>query len=247
MKPPVVLKSGKNLYLVNEFSGELHTHKGIVQLEELKTKTFGDSVKTHLGVEFRILPFNAADFFRLFRKAPTPVMPKDIGAVIAYSGLQPDSLIFDAGTGSGVTAAYFAYFNKYGEVVTVEKRPEFARIAMENFRMAGLRNIDQIIGNAVEIGDSFKKEFDLVFLDMKDDVAMVPKAFQMLKNSGFLAVYNPYMEQTKAVYEEMVKTGFRDVESFELVKVDLEFKMVGTRPRVGIFHTGYITMGRKIY
>ncbi len=246
MKPPVVLKSGRNFYLVNKFSGELHTHKGIINLEELKNKGFGDSIKTHLGVEFKILPFNAADFFRLFRKAPTPVMPKDIGAVIAYSGLQPDSLVFDAGTGSGVTAAYFAYFNKYGEVVTVEKRPEFAKIARENFRMAGLRNIHQIVGNAVEIADGFRREFDLVFLDMKDDVAMVPKAFKMLKNSGFLAVYNPYIEQTKAVYEEMIRVGFRDVESFELVKINLEFKRVGTRPQVGIFHTGYITMGRKI-
>ncbi|WP_048093352.1 methyltransferase domain-containing protein [Geoglobus acetivorans] len=246
MKAPVVLKSGKNFYLVSEFSGELHTHKGIIRLEELKEKSFGDTIRTHLGVEFRILPFKASDFFRLFKKAPTPVMPKDIGMVIAHAGLQPDSLIFDAGTGSGVTAAYFAYFNKYGEVVTVERRPEFAKVARENFRMAGLKNIHQIVGDAVSIADGFKKEFDLVFLDMKNDVEMVPKAYSMLKQAGFLAIYNPYIEQTRAVYEKMLDAGFKDVEAFEAIKVNLEFKRVGTRPFVNIFHTGYIVMGRKV-
>ncbi len=246
MKPPVILKSGRNLYLVRDFRGELHTHKGIINLEELKSKNFGDSIRTHLGVEFKILPFKASDFFKLFKKKATPVMPKDIGVIIANTGLQPDSLIFDAGTGSGITAAYFAYFNKFGEVVTVEKRWDFAKIARENFKIAGLKNIHLIVGNAVEISDGFKKEFDLVFLDMKDDVKMIPKAYEILRHNGFIAVYNPYIEKTKAAYEEMLKAGFRDVEGFEVVKINLEFRRVGTRPFVDIFHTGYIVMGRKI-
>jgi len=246
MKPPIILKSGKNQYLINEFNGELHTHKGIINLEELKSKNFGDSIKTHLGVEFKILPFKASDFFKLFKKKATPVMPKDIGVVIAHAGLQPDSLILDAGTGSGVTAAYFAYFNKFGEVITVEKRRDFAKVARENFRTAGLKNIHQIIGDAVEVADGFKKEFDFVFLDMKDDVKMIPKAYEILRYNGFIAVYNPYIEQTRAVYEQMIKTGFRDVEGFEVVKINLEFKRVGTRPFVNIYHTGFIVMGRKI-
>ena len=246
MKPPVILKSGKDQYLINEFNGKLHTHKGIVNLEELKSKNFGDTIKSHLGVEFKILPFRASDFFKLFKKKATPVMPKDIGVEIAHAGLQPDSLILDAGTGSGVTAAYFAYFNKFGEVITVEKRRDFAKVARENFRTAGLKNIHQIIGDAVEVADGFKKEFDFVFLDMKDDVKMIPKAYEILRYNGFIAVYNPYIEQTRAVYEQMIKTGFRDVEGFEVVKINLEFKRVGTRPFVNIYHTGFIVMGRKI-
>jgi len=246
MKPPVVLKSGKNFYLVNEFKGKLHTHKGMVNLEALKEKDYGDSVESHLGVKFQILPFKASDFFRLFKKSATPVMPKDIGMIIAHTGLKPDSMIFEAGTGSGVTAAYFAYFNKYGEVVTVEKRPEFAKIARENFKTAGLKNIHQIIGDAVSLADSFKKDFDLVFLDMKDDAEMIPKAYIMLEKAGYLAVYNPYIEKTRQAYERMLKAGFKDVEAFEIVKINLEFKRVGTRPYTDIFHTGYIVVGRKI-
>ena len=246
MEPPVVLLRGKHSFLVDRFEGVLHTHHGIIRLEELKNKKYGDEIKTHLGVSYRILPFKPADFFKHFKRGATPIMPKDIGAIIAYTGLSPDSLIFDAGTGSGVLAAYLAYFNKYGEVITVEKRKDFAKIARENFKMAKLKNIHQIIGDALFVADGFKKEFDLVVLDMKDDVAFIPKAKQILKNSGYLAVYNPYIEAARRVYEEMLKNGFRELECFELIRVDLDIKRVGTRAVTKVWHTGYITIGRKV-
>ncbi|MEM4946314.1 MAG: methyltransferase domain-containing protein, partial [Archaeoglobaceae archaeon] len=188
---------------------------------------------------------NLSDFFRHFKRGATPLMPKDIGAIIAYTGLSPDSLIFDAGTGSGMLAAYLAYFNKFGEVVTVEKREDFARIARKNFKLAGLKNVHQIIGDAIVVADGFKKEFDLVVLDMKDDVAFIPKARQILKVGGHLAVYNPYIEPAREVYEVMSKNEFKELEAFEILRVDLDIKRVGTRTSTGVWHTGYIVIGRK--
>ncbi len=246
MEPPVVLLRGKHSFLIERFEGVLHTHHGKIYLEELKDKKFGDEVETHLGVKYRILPFKPSDFFKHFRRSATPIMPKDIGAIIAYTGLSPDSLIFDAGTGSGLLAAYLAYFNKYGEVVTVEKRREFAKIAKRNFKLAKLKNVYQIVGDALFVADGFKKEFDLVVLDMKDDVAFVPKAKEILKNSGYLVVYNPYIEAARRVYEAMAKVGFKELEAFELLRVDLDIKRIGTRTSTRVWHTGYITLGRKV-
>ncbi|MET1123699.1 MAG: tRNA (adenine-N1)-methyltransferase [Archaeoglobaceae archaeon] len=245
MKPPVVLVRGRHSFLVEKFEGVLHTHDGKINLEELRGKNYGDEVATHLGVKYRILPFKPPDFFKHFRRASTPVMPKDIGAVIVYTGLSPDSLVFDAGTGSGMVAAYLAYHCKYGEVVTVEKRQEFAEIARRNFELAKLRNVHQIVGDALEIAECFRKEFDLAFIDMKDDVAFVPKARKLLKPGAYLVVYNPYIEAARAVYEEMRRCGFVEVEAFEILRVDLDIKRVGTRTATRVWHTGYIVMGRN--
>ena len=244
MQPPVVLVRGKENFLVERFEGELHTHKGVIKLEELKNKNFGDFVETHLGVKYKILPFRPFDFFKHFKRSATPIMPKDIGAIIAYTGLSPDSLVLDAGTGTGMTAAYLAYFNKFGKVVTVEKRKEFAKIAMENFSLAKLTNIYQIIGDVLFVAKGFKKKFDLIVLDMKNDVEFIPTAKEILKVGGYLVVYNPYFEQTKKVYETMQEFGFCEIESFELIKVDLEFRKVGTRPKTAVWHTGFLTIGR---
>ncbi len=245
MRPPVVLSRGKHSFLVEKFEGELHTHHGIIDLQELKTKDYGQEVRTHLGVRYKILPFKPADFFRHFKRGATPIMPKDIGAIIAYTGLSPDSLVFDAGTGSGVLAAYLAYFNKFGEVVTVEKRPDFAAIARKNFESAGLKNIHQIVGDAVMIADALKVEFDLITLDMKDDVAFIPKAKKILRPGGYVVVYNPYMEAARDVYREMEKQGFKELEAFELLRIDLDIKRVGTRTSTKVWHTGYLVFGRN--
>ncbi|RLI70686.1 tRNA (adenine-N1)-methyltransferase [Archaeoglobales archaeon] len=246
MEPPVVLIRKNASFLVEKFEGVLHTHHGKINLEELKQKKFGDEIKTHLGVKYKIIPFNPSDFFRHFRRSATPIMPKDIGAIIVYTGLTPDSLILDTGTGSGILAAYLAYFNKYGEVITVEKRKDFAKIARENFRLAKLKNIHQIVGDINFVANGFKKEFDLIVLDMKGDVEFIPKAKELLKTSGYIAVYNPYFEATRRVYETMIKEDFKEVESFEILKVDLEHKKVGTRPKTKIWHTGFIVIGRKV-
>jgi tRNA (adenine57-N1/adenine58-N1)-methyltransferase len=246
LKPPIILAKGKHTFLVERFEGELHTHHGIIKLDELKNKNFGDEIETHLGVKYKILPYRAVDFFKHFKRTATPIMPKDIGAIIAYTGLSPDSLILDAGTGTGMLSAYLAYFNKYGEVITVEKRKEFALIARRNFKLAGLKNIHQIIGDVREVAEGFKKEFDLIVLDMKDDVEFIPKAKEILKFGGHLVVYNPYIEATRAVYEKMLEVGFRNVESFEIVRIDYEHKRVGTRPFTRVWHTGFLVIGRKI-
>jgi len=245
IEPPVVLIKGKNSFLIEKFEGELHTHSGIINLEQLKDKEFGDEVSTHLGEKFKLMPFKPSDFFRHFRRGATPIMPKDIGAIIAYTGMRPDSMILDAGTGTGMLAAYLSYFNKYGEVITVEKRKDFARIARKNFKLAGLKNIHQITGDVNVVADGFKKEFDLVVLDMKGDAEFIPKTKDILKVSGYIAVFNPYFEATKKVYEAMVRNDFTEIEAFEILKNDLEFKRVGTRPVTRAWHTGFIVIGRK--
>ncbi|MCS7120996.1 MAG: tRNA (adenine-N1)-methyltransferase [Archaeoglobaceae archaeon] len=246
MRLPVVLVRGKNSFLVEKFEGVLHTHHGMIDLKELKNKKIGEEVSTHLGVKYRILPFRPLDFFKHFKRGPAPIVPKDIGAIIVYTGLSPDSLIFDAGTGTGMVAAYLAHFNKFGEVVTVEKREDFAKIAKNNFKLAGLKNVHQIVGDALEVADGFKREFDLAVIDMKEDVAFVPKAKKILIAGGCLAVYNPYIEAAREVYEAMVKEGFQEVEAFEIIKVDLDIKRIGTRTSTKVWHTGYIVIGRNV-
>ncbi|MEM4524296.1 MAG: tRNA (adenine-N1)-methyltransferase, partial [Archaeoglobaceae archaeon] len=84
-----------------------------------------------------------------------------------------------------------------------------------------------------------------IVLDMKDDVLFIPKARQILKPGGYIAIYNPYIEAARNVYEELRKNDFRELEAFEILKVDLDIKRVGTRASTNIWHTGYIVIGRK--
>lgn len=52
------------------------------------------------------------------------MLPRDIGMVIAHTGMNRNDNVLDAGTGSGIAAIYFGGIARH--VVTYEKRADFA-------------------------------------------------------------------------------------------------------------------------
>ncbi|MEM0154910.1 MAG: methyltransferase domain-containing protein, partial [Methanothrix sp.] len=78
--------------------------------------------------------------FRRMKRAPQVILPKDIGIIIAYSGVNKDSICVDAGTGSGWLAVSLARIAK--RVVSYELREDFIKIAEKNKAMEGLQNLD---------------------------------------------------------------------------------------------------------
>ena len=70
------------------------------------------------------------------------MLPKDIGLVIACTGMNRNDRVLDAGTGSGIAAIYFG--GVAGKVVTYEIRPEFARQAEKNVADAKLSNVQVV-------------------------------------------------------------------------------------------------------
>lgn len=55
--------------------------------------------------------------------------------------------IIELGTSLGITTCYLAAANVYSKVLTLEGSPNIAKIAMNNFKQAGLKNIDLIEGS----------------------------------------------------------------------------------------------------
>ncbi len=246
MDTPVILKTFRNGKIKEYFvmrEGELHTDLGIIKLDELKTKTFGDTISSHLGVEFIIRKPRAPDFFKYAKRSGAPMMPKDIGVIIANTGLCSSDCILDAGTGSGILAIYLGSIAR--KVVTYEIREEFLEIARENFAQAGLSNIELRHGDIVEEIQKLDEKFDLVTLDTIAASQVVPHVPRVLFPGGFLAAYSPFFEQTKDIREAIGKTNFTDLKTIETMEREISFTDRGTRPataRVG--HTGFITIAR---
>ena len=77
---------------------------------------------------------------KLKRGGPAVTLPKDAGMVIAYSGIGKDSKVVELGTGTGFMTVQLANIAK--EVITYEKRKEFAELAAANIKKAGIRNVE---------------------------------------------------------------------------------------------------------
>ncbi len=225
--------------------GKLHTDLGIVDLGSLEGKSWGEAVLSHKNVEFTVIKPRAPDLFRHMTRTGAPMMPKDIGAIIAYTGLCPTDDVLDAGTGSGVLAAYLGTIAR--KVITYEASEQFAANARKNMARAGIANVDVRHGDLLEAIKTLDAEgpFDVITLDMQDAARAVPDGFRLLRPGGFLAAYSPFFEQATEVRSAVEKEGFTEVSTIITSEQELEVGKRGTRPSTRVGHTGFVTIARK--
>jgi len=241
----VLLLARDESYLVAVEDRKINTNSGIIDLGKLKKKRIGQKIRTHLGKEFVIAKPTLIDFMnKKLKRLPQIVMPKDAAMILAYTGIPTNAKVVDAGTGSGFMAIFLGYYLKDGKIVSYEKRKEFANIARENIKILGLKNVK--IKNKDILHGIDEKNVDLITLDMKDAEKVVENAFKSLKPGGWLVVYSPYIEQTIKVLDKLKQMNFTDVKTIEVICREWQHQKY-TRPRtVGLMHTGFLTLARKV-
>jgi tRNA (adenine57-N1/adenine58-N1)-methyltransferase catalytic subunit len=234
----VLLAGEGREFWVKAGPGKLGTDKGQIDLESMVGKEGGDTIATHSGAEFTIRIPRPTDFFAYGKRSGAPMLPKDIGLVIAYTGMNHNDDVLDAGTGSGIAAIYFGGVAK--TVKTYEVRPEFSTMAMKNITEAKLQNVEAMAKDFLDAEGSF----DVVHLDLQIQPEHVRHAFSLLKSGGYLACYTPFLEQMAIVVDEATPL-FREVHTHELIEREMTRSKRGTRPSTSVSHSGYVTIARK--
>lgn len=180
--------------------------------------------------------------YRKLKRGPQVILPKDIGIIISFSGVDKNSVCVDAGTGSGWLAVSLARIAK--EVYSYDTREDFLAIAEKNRQMLGLGNL------TLKKGDVFKrideKGVDIVTLDMPSSEKALANAKKAMKPDGCVVGYLPHIEQVKAFVKKLDSLGFADTYTVEVVVRDLLVREEGVRPTTkGIWHTAYLVFSRK--
>jgi tRNA (adenine57-N1/adenine58-N1)-methyltransferase len=243
----VLLKCESQEYFVvaggSSGNDKLHTDRGIVDLARLPEMEWGDTIASHLGREFTAVKPRTPDLFRHLKRTGAPMMPKDIGSIIAYTGLCPTDEVLDAGTGSGVLAVYLGTIAR--KVITYEANEQFAAVARKNMERAGLANVEVRHGDIIEAIKDLHGPFDVVTLDMQESARVVGEARRVLRTGGFMAAYSPFFEQATAVRSAVEREGYGEVTTIITNEQELEVGSRGTRPSTRVGHTGFITIARK--
>ena len=180
--------------------------------------------------------------YRRLKRGPQVILPKDIGMIIAYTGIGKESVCVDAGTGSGWLAISLARIAK--EVTTYDNRDEFIRIAEKN------RDNERLGNLIIKKGDITKgideSGVDLVTLDMPDSDMALKNARKALKDGGYVVGYLPHMEQAKKFVETLNKLKFENILTLETIVRDILVREQGVRPSTkGVWHTGYLVFAQK--
>ncbi|HON82321.1 MAG TPA: methyltransferase domain-containing protein [Methanoregulaceae archaeon] len=234
----VLLVGEGRTFFVRSGTGMFSTDRGVIDLDAVGMASAGDTIESHTGHLFRVLIPRAPDYFEHAKRTGAPMLPRDIGLVIALTGMNRNDVVLDAGTGSGISAIFFGGVAK--KVVTYETREDFARVAAENIREAGLANVEVIPGDVLAAEDLF----DIVHYDMTIGPEHVRHAHSLLRPGGYLACYTPFIEHLCIVLET-AEGLFSSVRAVECIEREMTRSKRGTRPSTRVGHSGYLTIARK--
>lgn len=180
--------------------------------------------------------------YRKLRRGPQVILPKDIGIILSYSGVNKDSVCVDAGTGSGWLAVSLARVAK--QVYSYDLRDDFLKIAEHNKISLGLDNLE------LKQGDVFKKidekNVDIITLDLPGAEKALRNVKKALVPDGMVVSYMPHMEQVKKYVMKLESLKFVEIHTVEVIVRDLLVRKEGTRPtNTGLWHTAYLVFARR--
>jgi tRNA (adenine57-N1/adenine58-N1)-methyltransferase catalytic subunit len=237
-----LLLDGERVFYVKDDSKDYHCQFGFVKAEDLQKKD-GSEVLTNSGKKLVLLSPSFIDRYAKIRRMPQIIPLKDMGSIIALTGIGSKSKVVDAGTGSGAAACFFANIAK--EVTSYEIRPDFIKVAEENVANLGLKNITlkcQDVTKGIE-----EKNVDLVLFDLPNPWDGIEAASKALKCGGFLVSYSPTVPQVMDFVDKVRTAGFASIRTIELIERDWESEGRKTRPlSQQIGHSGFLTFARKI-
>ncbi|PIN73900.1 tRNA methyltransferase [Candidatus Woesearchaeota archaeon CG10_big_fil_rev_8_21_14_0_10_45_16] len=231
-------RTGKKYY-VKDLAEDFHTSAGIISKNDLKK----NKAVSSKGKHFTILTPTFVDFWENLQRGPQVMIQKDIGLILARTGVNSGSKIVDAGGGSGSLCLSLA--NVCKEVTVYEIHPEHYDIIQKNVKNIGFKNLilkqDNIYNGIAE------KELDLITLDLPEPWQVTEHAEKALKEGGFLVVYLPNLGQVKLFLDSTRRTGITVLETVELIERKWKIEDNIMRPEFQMLgHTGFLTFCRKL-
>ncbi len=237
----ILMKEGKKFY-VRDLNNDFHCQFGYVKAKDLRKRK--GKVITNTKKEMHIFEPSFIDVYRKLKRAPQIITLKDIGIIVAETGVNSKSKIVDAGAGSGALACFLANIAK--EVVSYEIRKDFFKVAEQNKKMLELNNL-KLKNKDVYKGIS-EKNVDLITLDLPEPWKVTEYADKALKFGGFLVSYSPTIPQVMDFVNKVNKNkNFFYVKTMEVIRREWDVRERIVRPKTAIInHTGFLTFVRKI-
>jgi len=219
-------------------SGDLNTEFGLIKEKDIKKskgKVFSNSKN-----EFKVFDANFTDKISKIKRGPAVILPKDVGLIITSTGINKNSKVLDAGTGSGVLSSYLSNFCR--TVYSYEINKEFYELAKKNFSDLNIKNI--ILKNK-SVKDIAEKDLDLIALDLPNPEIALESAYKSLKTGAFLVVYLPNITQVMDIVKKA--SEFKLIKVVELIEREWHVESQRVRPHsLMIGHTAFLIFFRKI-
>ncbi len=208
----LVSPTNKIYFVLLEHGKQLHTHRGIVEYDDLIGRPWGTEVETHLGGPFFLLQPSLSDILKTTKRNTQILYPKDIGFILLTLGIGPGKVVLEAGTGSGALTTALAYsVGPQGRVYSYDSRPEMQSLAAKNLARVNL--LDRVELKCRDAADGFDEVgVDALFLDLPNPSDYLVQVRRSLKTGGFFGTILPTTNQVSRLIQSLHPNGFAFVE-----------------------------------
>lgn len=229
---------------------QLHTHIGVIKHASAIGKEFGSRLITNKDKYVYLLKPTIYDFIMKIQHGTQIVYPKDLGYIVARTGIKDGYKVVEIGTGSGSLTTFVASIVKpRGHVHTFDVDSDFMAIAEKNIKKAGMSKYVSM--NKLDIKKTKRlpiSDADAAIIDLGDPWTVIPQVRKMLKGSGAVVAICPTMNQLENLVAALVENEFTDIECAEQILRTIDARGGKTRHSFqGIGHTTYLCTARKAF
>lgn len=218
-----------------------NSNEGGIDREELIARKHDGVIKTTKGEDVLFAPATFKDNMERIKQAAAIIIPKDIGFIIAETGLTKDSIVIDAGAGSGGSCCTLGALCK--KVYSYDINDKHLATVKENVEKLDLKNVEVLSGDITVV--KAPEQADLVVIDIPEPTAVIPNLKKLMKQSGFAAIYTPQITQAQD-FVLGLDEEFKHITTIELIQRRWEVEEKKLRPKHNMLgHTAFLTIVRK--
>jgi tRNA (adenine57-N1/adenine58-N1)-methyltransferase catalytic subunit len=233
---------------------EFHTHAGRLAHDDLIGTPDGSVVTNSSGTEYLALRPLLADYVMSMPRGAAVVYPKDSAQIVAMADIFPGARVVEAGVGSGaLSMSLLRAIGDDGELVSFERRDDFADIARGNARAFFGRDHPAwrvVVGDLV---DALPREvepgtIDRVVLDMLAPWECIDAVAHAMLPGGVLICYVATTTQLSRVAESVRNHGgFTEPSAWESLVRGWHLEGLAVRPQHRMHgHTGFLITTRRL-
>jgi len=233
---------------------EFHTHHGRLSHDDVLGRPDGSVVANSSGIEYLVLRPLLPDYVMSMPRGAAVVYPKDAGQIITMGDIFPGARVVEAGVGSGaLSMSLLRAIGDDGQLISVERREDFADIARGNARAFFGREHPAW---RIEVGDLVESlptavdagTVDRVVLDMLAPWECLQAVGDAMVPGGVLICYVATATQLSRVAEAMREHGgYTEPSAWESLVRGWHLEGLAVRPQHRMHgHTGFLITTRRL-
>ncbi len=242
----LITQKGNRYFFTLRTKRRYHTNEGSFDADAIIGKIEGSEVISSTGQKAVIFRPTITESLLFLPRKTQITYPKDLGFLIAVTGLGPGSRVIEGGTGSGVLALFLAWHVRPGgKVYSYDIDDEFFPAIHRHVENLGLSDVIELKKGDLSISVE-ENNVDVFIADVPEPWKTVESAYNALRPGGMYAAIVPTIEQLIKTSTALKTSGFFEYISGELFFRPWRVKEGMSRPHHKMrAHTVFIIVGRK--